>query len=184
MKTHEDLAAAIRDAADIKCAGFSPDWVLLAFARKQALLNINMLRPYTDRYALIVEYLLTGRWCSHAATAAQRAAAAANDAEGDDAVHAAHAAVAAAAAASTVRIVYVEGDVSTDSAGYTDADSATAAIAAATHAAHATEDYDYTESISVLRSIVNEHTKYITKKVMTLADIEKVLGYGIELKEN
>lgn len=34
--------------------------VLMSFARKQALINIELIKPYTEQYDLIVDYLETG----------------------------------------------------------------------------------------------------------------------------
>jgi len=42
-------------------AGFDATDMLQEFARKQALINIEKIKPYTDQYDLIVEYLQTGR---------------------------------------------------------------------------------------------------------------------------
>lgn len=41
-------------------AGFDATDLLRCFARRQALINIDKIKPYTDKYDLIVEYLQTG----------------------------------------------------------------------------------------------------------------------------
>jgi len=41
-------------------AGFDASEMLREFARKVALINIEKIKPYTDKYNLIVEYLETG----------------------------------------------------------------------------------------------------------------------------
>ena len=40
---------------------FDAEKLLRAFARKQALVNIEKIKPYTDKYDLIIEYLTTGK---------------------------------------------------------------------------------------------------------------------------
>lgn len=42
-------------------ARFDAEKLLREFARKQALIHIEKIRPYTDEYDLIVEYLETGK---------------------------------------------------------------------------------------------------------------------------
>ena len=48
--------------------GFNADKLLREFARKQALINIEKIKPYTDQYDLIIEYLNTGNKGLMAAT--------------------------------------------------------------------------------------------------------------------
>ena len=61
---------------------FDAEKLLRAFTRKQALINIEKIKPYTDQYDLIVKYLTTGKKSlqSAARSAAESAArSAAND---------------------------------------------------------------------------------------------------------
>jgi hypothetical protein len=103
MATHKELKEVIDNVAASKVDGFDNDWLLRAFARKQALINIEKIKPYTDKYSLIVRYLMTGdegireEVRATAATAATAADYAAAYAAADYA--AAYAADAAAAAA-------------------------------------------------------------------------------------
>ena len=54
--------------------GFDADKLLREFARKCALVNIEKIKPYTDKYDLIVEYLETG--CDSLRSAASAACSA------------------------------------------------------------------------------------------------------------
>jgi hypothetical protein len=57
-------------------ARFNAEKLLREFARKQALINIEKIKPFTDKYDLIVEYLETGNGClQSAAWSAARCAA-------------------------------------------------------------------------------------------------------------
>jgi len=88
MKTIEDLKEEITRIKSIGNEGFDSDWVLRKFARDQALINIELIKPYTDKYDLIVRFLVTGKdaRAAFAATyAATYAAYAAGDAAGADA---------------------------------------------------------------------------------------------------
>ena len=80
-------------------AGSNIEDVLRHFARRQALINIEKIRPYTDKYDLIVEWLTTGnediKSAAHSAarsaahSAARFAADSAARSAADSAVHSA-----------------------------------------------------------------------------------------------
>jgi len=89
MKTLKDLKEAITRIQSIDKEG-----LLRKFAREQALINIELIKPYTDKYDLIVRFLITGK----DAAAAFAATASADTYDYVDA-YAAYAAAAAAAAA-------------------------------------------------------------------------------------
>ena len=104
MATYKGLREAVDKVAAIKVDGFDNDWLLRAFARKQALINIKLIKPYTNKYNLIVRYLVTGDESIREEVQAAAADSAANanaavDAYADYADYAAAAADAAADAA-------------------------------------------------------------------------------------
>jgi len=133
MKTFKDLKDEITRIKSIDVKGFDSDWVLRKFARDQALINIELIRPYTDRYNTIVGFLVTGKNADVATYATYTATAAATYAA---AAVAATSAIAAASAATY----------------------ATYATYAATHATHAVvADADYTKSIEGLNTLANEY---------------------------
>jgi len=137
MKTFKELKEEIARINNIDVEGFDSDWVLRKFARDQALINIELIKPYTNKYNLIVMYLVTGKDASDAYDAATDAATdaydAATDADYDDAYAAAYVAYAAAAA---------------------DYDSAYAAAYAADIA---TVVADYAKAIESLNTLANEY---------------------------
>jgi len=68
-KTFSDLKEEIARVKTIEVEGFDNDWVLSRFGRDQALINVKKIKPYTDQYAMIVRYLVTG-YCDASAFAA------------------------------------------------------------------------------------------------------------------
>jgi len=142
MKTFEDLKDEIARIDHIYIEGFDSNWVFRKFARDQALINIALIKPYTDKYALIVRFLVTGK--DEAAAAAIQAA------------------IQAASATATVAATYVT--FATVAAASATSAIATSAIAAATSASYATyathaadADSDYTASIASLNTLANEY---------------------------
>jgi len=61
METFKDLKEEITRIKALDVEGFDNDWVLRKFARDQALINIALIRPYADKYELIVRFLVTGK---------------------------------------------------------------------------------------------------------------------------
>jgi len=153
MKTFKDLKEEITRIKNIDHEGFDSDWVLRKFARDQALINIELIKPYTDKYDLIVRFLVTGK----DARAAAYAAAAAGAYTAAFAANAAHAAFAAA--------------YDTPAA----AAAANAAADADIAAADADIAIDYTKAIESLSTLANEH--------LALAETEEDLGHNFELGE-
>jgi len=134
MKTFKDLKDEITRIKSIDVKGFDSDWVLRKFARDQALINIELIKPYTDKYGMIVRFLVTGKDADEAASATEIAGISADD---DAAMYAAAATYAATAT-------------------YT----ATHAAMYATHAVvatYATATADYTKSIANLTTLANEY---------------------------
>jgi len=76
MKTFKDLKEEIARINNIDVEGFDNDRVLRKFARDQALRNIKLIRPYTNKYDLVVSFLVAGNDTQAAATAATAATAA------------------------------------------------------------------------------------------------------------
>jgi len=143
VKTFKDLKDEITRIAKIDVKGFDSDWVLRKFARDQALANIELIKPYTDKYELIVMFLVTGKNAdvAYAASATEIAGISADD---DAAMYAAAATYAATAT-------------------YT----ATHAAMYATHAAvatYATATADYTKAIASLKSLANEYLALLPKE--------------------
>jgi len=143
MKTLKDLKEEITRIKSIGNEGFDSDWVLRKFARDQALINIELIKPYTDKYDLIVRFLVTGK-DAHAATGATSIDSA--DSAADAAYEAAYAAANAAFAADAAYYTAVYADT----ASYY----AAATAAAATYAADTT---DYTKAIESLNTLANEY---------------------------
>jgi len=92
MKTFDNLKEEIARINNIDVAGFDNDWMLRKFARDQALVNIALIRPYTDKYELIVRFLATGKYAYAARNSAADAADAADAVADSDAADAANAA--------------------------------------------------------------------------------------------
>ena len=168
MATYKELKEAIDKVAAIKVDGFDNNWLLRAFARKQALINIEKIKPHADKYNLIVRYLITGdesirkevrSAAAYAAYAAADAAAAAADA-------AAYAAAADAAA-------YAAAADAADAAAYAAADAADAADAARDSA------------IKMLEEMVAEYISLLSTPVqveeLTLEQICKELGRDVKV---
>jgi len=158
MKTFKELKEEITRINNIDHEGFDGNWVLRKFARDQALINIKLIKPYTDKYDLIVRFLVTGK-DAHAATGAADAtptdsadsADSAADAAFDSAYEAASASDANAADAAYYTAVYA------DTASYYAANAD-----AATYAA------DYTKAIESLNTLANEYLVLInTPKLAT-----------------
>jgi len=62
-----DITRSIDEGVDKLCGqrrkylwGFDASDILFEFSRKQALINIEKIKPHTDKYDLIVDYLSTG----------------------------------------------------------------------------------------------------------------------------
>jgi len=143
MKTLTGVRREITRISNIDVEGFDNDWVLRKFARDQALIHIALIKPYTDKYALIVRFLVTGKDADAASVAAVYAEAAAyNDAAADTA-----ACAATVAATDTVAATY------------------TAYAAATIAAAYATDaGADYTKAIASLRTLANEYLAFLAKE--------------------
>jgi len=142
MKTFKDLKDEIARIKSIDVKGFDSDWVLRKFARDQALTNIELIKPYTDKYDLIVRFLVTGKDVATTYAIAADAAIAAEDAatHAEDATYATYAADAAAVAVTSA--------VAT----------AASAASAATYANYAADaDADYTKAIASLKSLTSEY---------------------------
>lgn len=60
IKTYQDVKDEIKRIESIKVDGFDNKWVLHAAAREIALSDIEQIEPHTDKYNLIVRYLITG----------------------------------------------------------------------------------------------------------------------------
>jgi len=148
MKTFKDLKDEIARINNIDMKGFDGDWVLRKFARDQALINIELIKPYTDRFSTVVMFLVTGKEAATTyAIAADAVAAAADDAADDAATYAA-----TSASAATYATYAAAADA--DAATY----AAYAAADAATYATYATvADADYTKSIEGLNTLANEY---------------------------
>jgi len=122
MKSFKDLKEEIAKIAKIDMKGFASDCLLRKFARNQALINIELIKPYTDKYDLIVRFLVTGKDANNAADAAASAASASDDASDDSATYAASAATYAASSAANATdaatdaadVTYAATDISTD----------------------------------------------------------------------
>jgi len=135
MKTFKDLKEAITRIQSIDQEG-----LLRKFARDQALINIELIKPYTDKYDLIVRCLVTGKDAAAAAEAAYAAVAvAAADTPDTPAVAAAYAAADAAYAAATYD--YVDAYAAYGAAAYSDA----------------SYTGDYTNAIESLNTLAKEH---------------------------
>jgi len=93
MKTFGNLKEEIALINNIDVEGFDSDWVIKKFARDQALINIKLIKPYADKYELIVRFLVTGKDVGAARAGGYDFAAA------SDASHAAFASAYAAGAA-------------------------------------------------------------------------------------
>jgi len=50
MATYNELKEAVDRVKSIEVKGFDNDWLLRKFARQQALINIELIKPYTDEY--------------------------------------------------------------------------------------------------------------------------------------
>jgi len=163
-KTYNKLKEAIDKVAAIDVEGFDNAWVLHKFARDQALINISLIKPYTDKYALIVRYLMTGDESIRKEVCA--AANAAYSSASDVTAYAAANSIIAAAAHSNVADV-------------------TAYVVAASVAAYASGDTDYSEAITMLNEMVDDYIAILPQeekaKDMTVADIEKALGYKVKV---
>jgi len=85
MKTFKDLKEEIKRIKALDVEGFDNAWVLKKFARDQALINIHLIKPYTNKYSLIVRFLVTGKDADESTAAA----AAAYDTDATDATNAA-----------------------------------------------------------------------------------------------
>jgi len=142
MKTLKDLREEITRVSNIDVKGFDSAWVIMKFARDQALINIKLIKPYTDKYELIVRFLVTGK-----------DADAATDIAEDAATDAAAYAIAAYAAT-----YGTDADADADADAYGTA--AYAAAYAATAAAYAT---DYTKAIASLNTLANEYLALLPK---------------------
>jgi len=136
MKTLKELKEEIKRIEALDVEGFDNSWVLKEFARGQALINIHLIKAYTDKYELIVRYLVTGKDATAAAAYADDAVYAAS------AGYAANAANAAFVAASDVDAVYV----------------------AAVTAANAATDTDYTKAIESLNALANEYLALLSQE--------------------
>jgi len=146
MKTVKDLKKEIARINNIDTKGFDRDHVLRKFARTQALINIELIKPYTDQFSTIVMFLVTGKNAATTYAIAADATAAANDAAADDAATYAAASVSAATYAT-----YAADDADAATyAAYDAADAATYATAAAADAAA-----DYTKAIESLTVLAN-----------------------------
>jgi len=148
MKTFKDLKDEITRIKSIDVKGFDSDWVLSKFARDQALTNIELIKPYTDKYSTIVRFLVTGKDAGAAASAAYAAASDAAYAATSDA-----APTAAATAAATYAATYA----------ISVAVAVAAASAVTTYATYAaTYATDYTKSIASLKTLANEYLALLT----------------------
>jgi len=157
MKTIEDLKEEITRIKNIDHEGFDNNLVFRKFARDQALINIELIKPYTDKYDLIVAFLVTGKDSYAAAVAAYAIADTPTPI----------AAFAAAGAAVYATAAY--------DAAYA-ASYAGAAFTAAIYADSATDiATDYTKAIESLTALSNEY--------LALAETEGDLGHNFELGE-
>jgi len=136
MKTFKDLKDEIARINNIDVKGFDGEWVLRKFARDQALINIGLIKPYTDEYSTVVRFLVTGK-------------------NVDAATHVVATAYAASAAsAASAATAYA---VASASATYAVATYATYAASAAAYATDATTYADYTKAIATLNALANEY---------------------------
>jgi len=145
MKTLKDLKEEITRINNIDMEGFDNGWVLRKFARDQALISIVLIKPYTDKYNLMVRFLVTGK---DADVATQAAVTAYDAAVADTKVAVATDSSAYTAVTYAVAAIYATSET----------DATSAAASAATYAAYATDaDTDYTESIASLETLTNEY---------------------------
>jgi len=150
MKTFKELKEEIARINNIDVEGFDSDWVLRKFARDQALINIELISPYTDKYELIVKFLVTGKDAAASSYAAASASAyAANDAFDTDASTYADTTYAAAYAAYAA---YATDGVTAATAAYS-----TAYAATASYASYADIDTEYTNAIESLNTLLDEY---------------------------
>jgi len=134
VKTYQDLKNKIKEIVAVNIKGFDSNWVLRDFARKQALINITLIRPYTDKYELIVRFLVTGEESIRKEVI--RAAAVTYD------------------TAYTAEAAYIAtyADAAYAASAYTNS-----AATAAADAAQADAASGYTKAIQMLDSMVNEY---------------------------
>jgi len=145
MKTFDNLKEEIARINNIDVEGFDNDWVLRKFARDQALINIELIKPYTNKYHAIVMFLVTGNDASDAYDAVAYA---------DTDSYAAYAAAYAAA------------DYNAD---YNAAHTASTAAYYSTHAHADTSTADYTKAIESLNTLANEYLSLINAPKLTAA---------------
>jgi len=169
---------AITRVKAIDTDGFDNDWVLLNFAREQALINLHLIKPHTEHYNIIVMYLVTGKNvdavfedCVGAAMEsahhaddnvayeiANAASASAFYADNNEdivnaAVNAAVSAVSAIAANAAYWAAANAAGGDDDAAGGAAADAASDAVIA---------DADYTKSIESLTTLADEYLALLT----------------------
>jgi len=150
MKTLKDLKEAIARIQGIDQEGFDSDWVLRKFARDQALINIELIKPYTNEYDLIVEFLVAGKDDDAAASDVAADAAVAAAVASADAAYAAYDADTADAAFDAIAAIDAA-DAAFDAIAAIDAaDAAFDAIAAIDAA-------DYTNAIASLNTLAKQH---------------------------
>jgi len=160
MKTLKELKEEIKRIKALDVEGFDSDWVFKKFARDQAIINIELIKPYTDKYELIVRFLVTGK-DAHAATGAADttpAAAAAFDSS--------------CGAASIDSAADAAFDSAYEAASTSDSNAADAAYYAAAYAdaasyyvAGAVDSTDnYTKAIESLTALADEYLALLPQK--------------------
>jgi len=179
MKTFKDLKEEVERINNIDKEGFDNNWVLLNFAREQALINLHLIKPHTDHYNIIVMYLVTGKNVDavfeDCVGAAMESAHHADDnvayeiadtayasafyaGNNEDIVNTAVSAAVSAVSAIAANAAYwaaanaAGGD---DAAGGADADAASDAAIA---------DADYTKSIESLNTLASEYLALLPKE--------------------
>jgi len=88
MKTFKDLKDEIERIAKIDVKGFDSEQVLRKFARDQALTNIALIKPYTDKYADSADDIASEAYATSAAAADATSAASATPADAASATYA------------------------------------------------------------------------------------------------
>jgi len=152
MKTADDLKEEIKRIEALDVEGFDNAWVLRKFARDQALINIKLIKPYTDKYSLIVTFLVTGK-DAHAATGAADATPA--DSAAAAAFDSSYGAASIDSAADSAF------DSAYEAASAYNANAANAAYYATTYA---TYDADYTKAIESLATLADEYLALLSQK--------------------
>jgi len=145
MKTFKELKEEIARIKALDVEGFDSDWVLRKFARDQALINIKLIKPYTDKYDLIVAFLVTGK-DAHAAVDAVDAADTTSADSADSAA-----------------------DATYDTAYDTDAVYAAYYAAVYADAANAGAGADCTKAIESLNTLANEYLVLINAPKLAAA---------------